>query len=396
MRALTAAQLREIQSFPTVRIVAASATTGFYYTTYPDTDASYGFYESGMALDDYEIEIDPVGGMSTIGDLQINILNAEDAMAFVKPESSPAYIENDEITLTLLVNDTAHTLYSAVVSEWTVDSERWVINITDETNKYNSELLTEITAVNYPDTYDETIGLFIPLLYADEGGSGAKFPAYNVNKGYFKLLFANHTITNAGAGSAYIYAFEESIETYALLVNVVSQSDNISGTAYVRYYDADFRLGNYSRMIISSRTDSSFALTFHRLLDNSTSTSISMGENLKLGFQIDIGDLGYIYNSTDVDIYVISTARTGSPAIQQYALDNTTSYSSQTISSDSFLYNSTPKAGGGTWQFSDFTNYDFEIVTTAAEAITVQDVYVNLTYRKYSRTPKRIITRIQR
>ena len=394
MRTLTDAQIMAMQAHPKVSIVAASSATGFYYTTYPDTSSTYGYYNSGMVLDDFEIEIDTIGGMSTMGDVQISILNANDAMEFIKPESSPVYLENDEITLTILINSTKHTLYSGVISEWTITDSEWLLNITDETNKYDLEVLEEITTVNYPNTYDESIGSYVPLLYADAGGSGAKFPAYNVNKGYFYLLFANHSIS--GSYGAYVYAYEDDIDTYAQLVNVVSQTDNISGTSYVRYYDADFRLSNYSKFITSSRTTSSYEATFHRLLDNSTATSIAQGASTKIGFIIDIGDLGYIYNSTDVDIYVISTGRIGAPAIQQYALDDASSYSSQAITSDSFLYNSTPKAGGGLWEFSDFTNFEFEIVTGAGEAITVQDVYVNLTYRKYSKTPKRIITRITR
>lgn len=393
MRTLTAAQLRTLQGQPAVKIIAASATEGFYYTTYPDTSATLGFYNSGMELDDYEIEIDPVGGMSTVGDMQIRILNADDAFQFIVLETGGGvyYLENDEITISLIADSDTHTLYQGVINDWTIDNEYWTINITDETNKFNVEILTEITKENFPNTYDETVGKFVPLLYCVEGSG--KYPAYNVNIGFFKLIYANHTIIQNGAGLAYIYDYEDQIETYALLVDLVSQADTITTTAFTRYYDAAFRIANYNKFIISSRTDSSFADDFHLIIDGASGTELVMGESLILGFSIDIADLGFIVVSTDVDIYIVNDTRTGTPAIQQYSLDDTTSYSSQTINADSFLYNSTPKAGGGVWTFNDFNNFEFEIVTGAGEAISVQEVYVNLTYRKYSKTPKQYVRR---
>ena len=387
MITITDDQQRRLTSHANVKVAVAIGTK-LYLITAPSEDVNYGFYNSSFDIDSIEESIGDLGGLGESGEsqLRINNVNGLSDMLDMDDVVDDIYLENTEVTMTLIIDDTdEHVLMKSVVENQEIDDIGWTINLLDESEKFNVPILTEVTLADFADAPDESIGAFLPIHYGQSafGWNEGKtqFPAINVQKGNPKLIVANHECDWAGiGGDDHILIYNDRIEWYSYISSITNESvTNTGATATFATFDhVKATLTAYSKFMSTDRCVSIVTADIKNLVnfnDDTTTMALVAGDTLSIQFKF--ADLGQI---TDLSFFIFSTgAPTGTPLVRLWDVENGAAINETVINAQQFEFEP------DVLQFNALTNHYLEIECETAEALEVYYIYAHIEYQPFDK-----------
>lgn len=385
MRNFTDTQKREITSNADCKLLVESSGEGFYFISQQDTGSDLAYYTQGLEISDFEQSVDWLGGMSTISDLNIEINNSDNKSDFLDLDfETPNYLENEEIDLIIKVKDIEYTIYRGVISDWKINRDIWELTITDETVKFDIDILEPINDVIYEPIHESAKGSYVPLLYClADPGTISYFPGLNIRKGKYEIIYANHVIDNAGEANFILYIYIAQIDSYILLHTFTNKSENNSTYASTEFLDARGRLSSYRRMNSGSHTTPS--ITIDNLFDSDVTNAVSISDNKQVAIKFDLIDLGHIYDYATVSVGFKYTNLEGNVYARLYNADTGNTSNPEALSGISHGYD--PFTSDIT--FNDLYKFEWEIYAEAGEEniVDLQDASFNVDFILFQTSP---------